>query len=124
MEFSLATNSSRLPMLKMKTKLRFLILLGAVANVECGRAQILTDPIPETAIPTVIVNTTNEPVTPGKFSPAWDSLRQYQVPDWFRNAKFGIWACFGPQNQPEDGDWYARNMYVEGSAQNKYHVGH
>ena len=108
----------------MKTKLRFLILLGAVANVECGRAQILTDPIPETAIPTVIVNTTNEPVTPGKFSPAWDSLRQYQVPDWFRNAKFGIWACFGPQNQPEDGDWYARNMYVEGSAQNKYHVKH
>ena len=108
----------------MKTKLRFLILLGAAAVVECGRAQILTDPIPETAVPTVIVNTTNEPVTPGKFSPTWDSLRQYQVPDWFRNAKFGIWACFGPQNQPEDGDWYARNMYVEGSAQNKYHVKH
>jgi alpha-L-fucosidase len=108
----------------MKTKLRFLILLGVAAVVECGRAQILTDPIPETAVPTVIVNTTNEPVTPGKFSPTWDSLRQYQVPDWFRNAKFGIWACFGPQNQPEDGDWYARNMYVEGSAQNKYHVKH
>jgi alpha-L-fucosidase len=108
----------------MKTKLRFLILLGAAAVVECGRAQILTDPIPETAVPTVIVSTTNEPVTPGKFSPTWDSLRQYQVPDWFRNAKFGIWACFGPQNQPEDGDWYARNMYVEGSAQNKYHVKH
>ena len=108
----------------MKTKFRFLILLGAAAIVDCGRAQILTDPIPETAVPTVIVNTTNEPVTPGKFSPTWDSLRQYQVPDWFRNAKFGIWACFGPQNQPEDGDWYARNMYVEGSAQNKYHVKH
>jgi alpha-L-fucosidase len=108
----------------MKTKLRFLILLGAVAIVECGRAQILTDPIPETAVPTVIVNTTNEPITPGKFSPTWDSLRQYQAPDWFRNAKFGIWACFGPQNQPEDGDWYARNMYVEGSAQNRYHVKH
>jgi alpha-L-fucosidase len=108
----------------MKIKLRFLILLGAAAIVDCGRAQILTDPIPETAVPTVIVNTTNEPVTPGKFSPTWDSLRQYQVPDWFRNAKFGIWACFGPQNQPEDGDWYARNMYVEGSRQNKYHVAH
>jgi alpha-L-fucosidase len=98
--------------------------LGAAAIVECGRAQILTDPISETAVPTVIVNTTNEPVTPGKFSPTWDSLRQYQVPDWFRDAKFGIWACFGPQNVPEDGDWYARNMYVEGSKQNKYHVAH
>jgi len=110
--------------MKMNTKLRFLILFGAAAIVEYGRAQILTDPIPETAVPTVIANTVNEPVTPGKFSPTWDSLRQYQVPDWFRNAKFGIWACFGPQNQPEDGDWYARNMYAEGSAQNKYHVKH
>ena len=101
----------------------FLVLVG-LAVVDCGSAQILTDPIPETAVPTVIVSTTNEPVTPGKFQPTWDSLRQYQCPDWFRNAKFGIWACFGPQNQPEDGDWYARNMYVEGSRQNKFHVAH
>jgi alpha-L-fucosidase len=106
----------------MNTKLRFLILLGTAAIVNSGRAQILSDPIPETAVPTVIVSTTNEPVTPGKFQPTWDSLHQYQCPDWFRNAKFGIWACFGPQNVPEDGDWYARNMYVEGSRQNKYHV--
>ena len=108
----------------MKNKLRVLILLGAAAFANCGRGQILADPIPETAVPTVIVSTTNEPVTPGKFQPTWDSLHQYQCPDWFRNAKFGIWACFGPQNVPEDGDWYARNMYVEGSRQNKYHVAH
>jgi alpha-L-fucosidase len=108
----------------MNTKLRFLILLGTAAIVNSGRAQILSDPIPETAVPTVIVSTTNEPVTPGKFSPTWDSLHQYQCPDWFRNAKFGIWACFGPQNVPEDGDWYARNMYVEGSKQNKFHIAH
>jgi alpha-L-fucosidase len=108
----------------MTNKLRILILLGAAAFANCGRAQILTDPIPETAVPTVIVSTTNEPVTPGKFQPTWDSLHQYQCPDWFRDAKFGIWACFGPQNVPEDGDWYARNMYVEGSRQNKYHVAH
>lgn len=101
----------------------FGILIG-LAVVDCGRAQILSDPIPETAVPTVIVSTTNEPVTPGKFQPTWDSLHQYRCPDWFRNAKFGIWACFGPQNVPEDGDWYARNMYAEGSRQNKYHVAH
>jgi alpha-L-fucosidase len=101
----------------------FHVLVG-LAVVDCGRAQILTDPIPETSVPTVIASTTNEPVTPGKFQPTWDSLHKYQCPDWFRNAKFGIWACFGPQNAPEDGDWYARNMYVEGSRQNKYHVAH
>jgi alpha-L-fucosidase len=36
------------------------------------------------------------------------------VPDWFRDAKFGIWAHFGPQSQPAWGDWYARLMYVQG----------
>ncbi|MBE9584477.1 alpha-L-fucosidase [Mucilaginibacter sp. JRF] len=56
-----------------------------------------------------------------KFKPTWASLEQYQVPDWFRDAKFGIWAHWGPQCQPEYGDWYARGMYEEGSDQYKYH---
>ncbi|TSJ36491.1 alpha-L-fucosidase [Mucilaginibacter corticis] len=55
------------------------------------------------------------------FKPTWDSLTQYQVPDWFRDAKFGMWAHWGPQCQPERGDWYARGMYQEGSDQYKYH---
>ena len=36
------------------------------------------------------------------------------MPDWFRDAKFGIWAHWGPQCQPEFGDWYARLMYIQG----------
>jgi alpha-L-fucosidase len=65
------------------------------------------------------------PVTPGPFQPTWESLAaQYQCPEWFRDAKFGIWAVWGPQCQPEDGDWYARSMYMQGSAQNKFHVEH
>jgi alpha-L-fucosidase len=63
-----------------------------------------------------------EPMAAGKFEPTWDSLQQYQVPDWFRDAKFGIWAHWGPQCEPEDGDWYARNMYLEGSPQYKDHL--
>ncbi|HMI01405.1 MAG TPA: alpha-L-fucosidase [Pedobacter sp.] len=57
----------------------------------------------------------------GPFQPSWDSLAQYQVPEWYRDAKFGIWAHWGPQCQPERGDWYARGMYQEGSDQYKYH---
>ena len=57
----------------------------------------------------------------GPFQPSWDSLAQYQVPEWYRDAKFGIWAHWGPQCQPERGDWYARGMYEEGSDQYKYH---
>jgi alpha-L-fucosidase len=58
------------------------------------------------------------------FKPTDESLKQYKYPQWFRDAKFGIWAHWGPQAVPRQGDWYAKNLYVEGSAQNKYHVAH
>lgn len=65
-----------------------------------------------------------EPQMDGKFQPSWESLRQYEIPEWFRDAKFGIWAHWGPQCQPEAGDWYARHMYVEGHGQYNYHLEH
>jgi alpha-L-fucosidase len=61
----------------------------------------------------------------GPFQPTWDSLKAgYQTPEWFRDAKFGIWSCWGPESMPEQGDWYTRNLYLQGSAQNKFHVDH
>ncbi len=64
-------------------------------------------------------------IAPGPFQPTWDSLAQnYRTPDWFRDAKFGIWAHWSAQCVPEQGDWYAREMYLEGSAKYKYHVEH
>jgi alpha-L-fucosidase len=51
----------------------------------------------------------------GPVAQTWESLAShYRVPEWFRDAKFGIWAHWGPQCQPEWGDWYARLMYVPG----------
>jgi len=50
----------------------------------------------------------------GRFKPTDESLKQYQFPEWFRDAKFGIWAHWGPQAVPRQGDWYARNMYISG----------
>ncbi len=105
----------------MNVKNYFLIVLASLGLAQSSRAG---DPIPETAVPKVIVNTQSQPVTPGKFQPTWDSLKQYQAPDWFRNAKFGIWAHWGPQCAPEDSDWYARNMYIQGHKQNVYHLAH
>lgn len=74
--------------------------------------------------PQVNVRPGNEPIAEGKFEPAWESLKQYKTPEWYRNAKFGIWAHWGPQCQPGQGDWYARLMYNEGSPQYKWHVEH
>jgi alpha-L-fucosidase len=63
-------------------------------------------------------------IASGPFQGSRESLATYQVPQWFRDAKFGIWAHWGPQSAAEDGDWYARNMYMQGSDQYKFHVEH
>lgn len=60
----------------------------------------------------------------GPYKPTWDSFQQYEVPEWYQDAKFGIWAHWSPQCVPEDGDWYARNMYLQGSDQYKFHLSH
>jgi alpha-L-fucosidase len=60
----------------------------------------------------------------GPYKPTWDSLMQYDAPEWYQDAKFGIWAHWSPQCVPEDGDWYARNMYTEGQGQYQYHLQH
>jgi alpha-L-fucosidase len=62
-------------------------------------------------------------IIPGPFQPTWESLVQnYRCPDWFRDAKFGIWAHWTAQCVPEQGDWYARKMYIQGEADYNYHV--
>lgn len=57
----------------------------------------------------------------GPFEANMPSLLKYQCPEWFRDAKFGIWSHWGPQSVPMYGDWYARNMYREDSDQYRYH---
>jgi hypothetical protein len=57
-----------------------------------------------------------------KFNSSWQSLEHYRCPDWFKDAKFGIWTYWNPYTVPAQGDWYARNMYIEGSKHCKYHV--
>ena len=62
------------------------------------------------------------PIASGPFQPDWNSLTNYQTPEWFRDAKFGIWAHWGPQCEPEHGDWYARKMYIPGEADYQSHL--
>ena len=63
----------------------------------------------------------NVPVETGKYKPDWESLKQWECPEWFKDAKFGIWAHWGPQCQAEAGDWYARHMYYENEWQGRHH---
>ena len=68
--------------------------------------------------------TTDVEVASGQFSPDWNSLSAWECPEWFKDAKFGIWAHWGPQCHAEAGDWYARFMYYQGSGQYNWHVNH
>jgi hypothetical protein len=59
---------------------------------------------------------------PGPFQPSWDSLENYVVPEWYEDAKFGIFIHWGVYSVPAfDNEWYARNMYVEGHRACEHH---
>jgi alpha-L-fucosidase len=59
----------------------------------------------------------------GPFRPDWSSLSQYKVPDWYRDAKFGIFIHWGVYSVPAFGsEWYPRQMYMAGSKENLHQV--
>ena len=72
----------------------------------------------ELGLPPDIWNLPPLPVAAGPYPADWKGLAaKYATPEWWRDAKFGAWAHWDPQSMPEQGDWYARGMYQEGSAQ-------
>ena len=59
----------------------------------------------------------------GPFRPDWESLRAYEVPEWYKDAKFGIFIHWGVYSVPAFGsEWYPRDMLRPGSEEYKHHV--
>ena len=57
------------------------------------------------------------------YQPNWESLKKYEIPDWFRDAKFGIFIHWGVYSVPAFGsEWYPRNMYDTTSSEYKHHI--
>jgi alpha-L-fucosidase len=120
------------------TSLRFLFpasaLLGLlVAGAGCATVPPAPPPPPPPALAAasaaataaVAAAGTTHRIAPGIFQPTWQSLEQnYQCPAWFRDAKFGLWAHWTAQCVPEQGDWYARKMYLQGEKDYDYQVAH
>jgi alpha-L-fucosidase len=101
----------------MKTPLRTRPLLAALAVILAG--PLAVSPRAQETKPAAKLNL---PVAPGPFQGTMDSLTNYHCPEWFRDAKFGIWAHWGPQAVPRSGDWYAKHMYVQGHPQYQHHL--
>lgn len=58
------------------------------------------------------------------FQDNWENIgANYQCPDWFTDAKFGIFIHWGVYSVPAfKNEWYARNMYIQGSDEYKHHL--
>lgn len=89
----------------MKTNIQNLLMIPLLAIAGCLQVQAQ-----------------DMPLVTGSYEPTWQSLQKYECPEWFRDAKFGIWAHWGPQCVEETGDWNARSIYLEGSYQYKEHI--
>jgi alpha-L-fucosidase len=62
-------------------------------------------------------------IAQGPFQPNWPSLEKYQVPEWYLDAKFGIFIHWGVYSVPAfDNEWYPRNMYKRGEKAFDHHL--
>ncbi len=65
----------------------------------------------------------DEVIENGYFKDNWDSLMEFEVPAWYKKAKFGIFIHWGLYSVPEySNEWYSRNMYTEGMPAFEHHV--
>jgi alpha-L-fucosidase len=72
---------------------------------------------------TAILDDVNRVNAGGSFRPDWESLQNYKVPEWYRDAKFGIFIHWGVYSVPAFGsEWYPRMMYIAGSNEYQHHI--
>lgn len=58
----------------------------------------------------------------GPFKPSWLSLEEYQIPKWYKDAKFGIFIHWGVYSVPAFGsEWYPRCMYLKDDPAFEHH---
>lgn len=119
-------------------KRRSLLALLPLASLSLALSRNSTAANPTPAAPKsggAFPGTTPLPMADGPFQPTDASLAAYRCPEWFRDAKFGIWSHWGPQCVPMKDSWYARRLYESDvvdakgkstgpSAAHKYHLEH
>ncbi len=67
-------------------------------------------------------DTIREVAGAGPFQPSWQSLQAYEIPEWYKDAKFGIFIHWGVYSVPAFvSEWYSRNMYLGGTDEFKHH---
>lgn len=104
-------------------------LLAVAATLASGQAPTAEDITWQKAIQKYdgqrqrLLGQVDEQANAGPFKPTWDSLKGYQIPTWYQDAKFGIFIHWGVYSVPAfDSEWYPRNMYLEGNKDFKHQL--
>jgi Alpha-L-fucosidase len=72
---------------------------------------------------TSYLDTIEKTIANGKYKPTWESLRDYPIPQWYRDAKFGIFIHWGVYCVPAfANEWYPHSMYNKDSREYKHHI--
>ena len=65
----------------------------------------------------------DEVIQKGPYTDSWESLMEHKTPQWFQDAKFGIFIHWGIYSVPAyNNEWYPRNVYVQGTDEYQHHV--
>jgi len=131
-----------LPLKSLRRPFVSILVLGVASAFPCS-AQVPASPTPPTASEdpavidqawqkasakydaprTAILSDVDRVAHQGPFRPDWESLQKYQAPDWYKDAKFGIFIHWGVYSVPAFGnEWYPRNMYRKDSDEYKHHI--
>lgn len=69
------------------------------------------------------LDTIDAVIARGPYQATWESLSEYMVPRWYKEAKFGIFIHWGVYSVPAfNNEWYSRNMYIQGSEEYEHHI--
>ncbi len=80
----------------MKKKSFIVSILGSIWLYSCNQAG----------------DTQSQQANQTPYEPTWESLQTYEVPEWFKDAKFGIYTHWGVYSVPAwENEWYPRLMY-------------
>jgi alpha-L-fucosidase len=70
-----------------------------------------------------VLNEVDDTDREGPYRADWESLQKFEAPEWYKDAKFGIFIHWGVYSVPAFGsEWYPRMMYVEGSPEYRHHI--
>ncbi|HEX3471105.1 MAG TPA: alpha-L-fucosidase [Silvibacterium sp.] len=114
--------------------MRFCLILAAIAYMSMGSVSLAQQPNADDLLwqkavakydnqRAGLLKQVDQAAHEGPFQPNWDSLKNYKIPDWYQDAKFGIFIHWGLYSVPAFGsEWYPRAMYLQDSPEFKHHV--